>query len=392
MKATNRIISTFIVCSFFFTVLLMFDVPINASTLLLGDTDCSGDVSITDATLVQRNIAQIISLTGASRTTGDIDSDSNLTVYDVTCIQRWLIGMNVKHAIGTECGIISPTEPECASISSDGKTATVGDISFNIAKLPDSITITDSNKNTGFTLMIVPKVDIDYHDMTTVVNNGNYSFAMDYADSRIKESYLIEKENGILYGYDCVVNDKQGNELAYVYAHYKSGLYFPYQTTIQCLKGAQENFPIDFYYKGVLIKRVTVNINTSSSPSDIEANHRFVREVESKCWNNTMTDKEKMKAFGDYVSEHYTYNQVMCVTGAIYTAYAARDLGLSSMLLYPGGEATQLCDRHVITYNLYGGTAVPGGHCACLVEYDDGLVRYDVQGGLCWIRDYEFPY
>ena len=102
-----------------------------------------------------------------------------------------------------------------------------------------------------------------------------------------------------------------------------------------------------------------------------------------------MTDREKMKTFAEYIRDHYTYDQIMCVEGAVLTAFAARDLGLESMLLYPGGEPNQHCDRHIITYNLYENTAVPGGHCACLVEYDDCTMRYDAQGGLCIIKEYK---
>ena len=102
-----------------------------------------------------------------------------------------------------------------------------------------------------------------------------------------------------------------------------------------------------------------------------------------------MNDKEKMKVFAEYIRNHYTYNQIMCVDGAVLTAFAARDLGLESMLLYPGGEPNQHCDRHIVTYNLYESTAVPGGHCACLVEYDDCTMRYDVQGELCIIKEYK---
>ena len=102
-----------------------------------------------------------------------------------------------------------------------------------------------------------------------------------------------------------------------------------------------------------------------------------------------MTDREKMKAFAEYIRAHYTYDRIMCVEGAVLTAFAVRDLGLGSMLLYPGGEATQHCDRHIFTYNLYANTAVPGGHCACLVEYDDCTMRYDVQGELCIIKEYK---
>ena len=97
-----------------------------------------------------------------------------------------------------------------------------------------------------------------------------------------------------------------------------------------------------------------------------------------------MTDQEKLKVLSEYIADHYTYSEVMCVTGAEYAAFAARDLGLTSMLLYPTD------DRDLLTYNIYYNTAIPGGHCACLVGYPDGwILRYDVQGGSYRIRDYK---
>ena len=176
MKTFKRIISIIIATVITFSSMWVYAVSVKADTFLLGDTDCDGDICITDATLVQRDIAQIISLTGASRVTGDIDADNNLTVYDVSCIQRWLGRMSVSYKIGNECKQVSPSEPQKATVSADGKTATVGDVSFNISKLPDTLSITDSNKDKSINMMIIPKSEVDYHDMTTVVNNGVYSF------------------------------------------------------------------------------------------------------------------------------------------------------------------------------------------------------------------------
>ena len=102
-----------------------------------------------------------------------------------------------------------------------------------------------------------------------------------------------------------------------------------------------------------------------------------------------MTQQEKLKAFAQYVAKNYSYKQVYCNIGADYLAFAARDLGLTSMLLYPGGELNQHCDLSLVTYNIFTNTVVPGGHCACLVEYPDGsMLRYDVQGGNYHISDY----
>ena len=96
-----------------------------------------------------------------------------------------------------------------------------------------------------------------------------------------------------------------------------------------------------------------------------------------------MTNEEKLKSLSIYIADNYSYSKVMCVTGAEYVAFAARDLGLTSMLLYP------VENKDVVTYNLYFNTAVPGGHCACLIDYPDRTtLRYDVQGGSQWIRTY----
>ena len=74
----------------------------------------------------------------------------------------------------------------------------------------------------------------------------------------------------------------------------------------------------------------------------------------------------------------------MCVAGAEYAAFAARDLGLTSMLLYPTD------DKDLLTYNIHYNTAVPGGHCACLICHPDvSILRYDVQSGSYWIRKYK---
>ena len=48
--------------------------------------------------------------------------------------------------------------------------------------------------------------------------------------------------------------------------------------------------------------------------------------------------------------------------------FAARDLGLTSMLMYPGGEENPDRDHDIVTYNIYYDTVKPGGHCACLAS------------------------
>ena len=354
---------------------MMMSVSVRAESRILGDVDGDGEISITDATFIQRYTVGIKTPVTVTASVADVDGDHAVTVMDASHLQRWMVNVSDSCPISKPVAEPSPTD----------RYVTVEGVTFDLKKVPSEITLTDKS----ITLMLIPKSEIDPHDITTVVNNGRYRNAIDYTDSRFKESYLIEKENGVLHGYDCEVTDREDNPLAYVYAHYRSGLYFPFQTTVSCIGAAHGSFPIELYYKGELIRRVNVKVDVNSTPEDIEKTMSVVRSAEKACWTPSMTDREKMKAFAEYIRDHYTYNQIMCVEGAVLTAFAARDLGLESMLLYPGGEATQHCDRHIITYNLYTNTAVPGGHCACLVEYDDFTMRYDVQGELCIIKEYK---
>ena len=354
---------------------MMMSVSVKAENRVLGDVDGDGEISITDATFIQRYTVGIQTPVAVTSSVADIDGDHAVTVMDASHLQRRLVNVSDSY----------PISKPVAEPSSTDRYVTVEGVTFDLKKVPSEVTLTDKS----ITLMLIPKCEIDLHDIMTVVNNGHYINQIDYTDSRLKESYLIEKENGILHGYDCEVTDSEDNPLAYVYAHYRSGLYFPFQTTIQCIGEAHGYFPIELYYKGELIRRVTIKVDVNRAPEDIEKTINAVRSAEEACWTSSMTDREKMKAFAEYIRDHYTYDRIMCVEGAVMSAFAARDLGLESMLLYPGGEATQHCDRHIVTYNLYSSTAVPGGHCACLIVYDDCTMRYDVQGEMCIIKEYK---
>ena len=358
---------------------MMLSMSAEAESRLIGDVDGDGEIGITDATVIQRHIVGIKTPVAVTTAVADVDGDHAVTLMDTTHIQRWIVNLPETCPISKPVAEPSPTD----------RYVTVESVTFDMKKVPSEVVLNDDNLFTGVTLMLIPQSEINPYDITTVVNNGHYKNRIDYTDSRFKESYLMEKNTDILQGYDCEVTDKEDNSLAYVYAHYKGGLYYPFQTTISAISKAHASFPIELYYKGELIRRVNVKVDVSHSPTYTENNINIVKSVEEACWTSSMTDREKMKAFAEYIRDHYTYNQIMCVDGAVLTAFAARDLDLESMLLYSGGEPTQHCDRHIVTYNLYHGTIVPGGHCACLVVYDDCIMRYDVQGGRSLIREYK---
>ena len=373
------------------SILLCSTVITSAAAHRKGDVDLDGEVTILDATVIQRVLVEMIEDSdGHILRCGDIDG-GGLSIMDVTFIQRYLAQMDDGYPIGdivdddpqpTE----KPTETEPLVVN--GK-VTVDGVTFDVSDIPDTLVIDNSESSVSRTLMLIPDRTLEPEDIFIQVNSGSYDYKIDYADDSFKESYLMTKNGKIAHGYDCLVRNEKGEEAAWVAAHYASGMYYPFRANVWGLKCEKTSFPIEFYYKGKLIKRCMVTIDLKVNKTNIENTLTEVRKIEKACWTDSMTDKEKLKVFSEYIEANYSYSKVMCVDGAVYVVFAARDLGLTSMLMYPGGKENPERDHDIVTYNIYYDTIKPGGHCACLVDYPDGSVlRYDVQGGSQWIRAY----
>ena len=69
--------------------------------VLVGDADLSGEVTILDATAIQRSLAGLEQLSDEAVTAADADRDGELAILDATAIQRWLAGFKENDAIGT---------------------------------------------------------------------------------------------------------------------------------------------------------------------------------------------------------------------------------------------------------------------------------------------------
>lgn len=70
------------------------------SSYILGDADGDGEVTIIDATWIQRTLAGITLATPCNEEAADVDGDGSMTIIDVTLIQRSLAGIVVPYAIG----------------------------------------------------------------------------------------------------------------------------------------------------------------------------------------------------------------------------------------------------------------------------------------------------
>ena len=67
---------------------------------LLGDVDLDNDVTIVDATMIQRYESRMIELSDQQLLTADVDGDGEVTVIDATWIQRWELNIKAPEGIG----------------------------------------------------------------------------------------------------------------------------------------------------------------------------------------------------------------------------------------------------------------------------------------------------
>lgn len=63
-----------------------------ADEFMLGDVNLDGDVTIDDATLVQKYLANMEGLSEQAQKNADVDKSSNISIDDVTTIQKYLAG------------------------------------------------------------------------------------------------------------------------------------------------------------------------------------------------------------------------------------------------------------------------------------------------------------
>ena len=152
---------------------MMMSVSAHAESRMLGDVDGDGEISITDATVIQRYTAGIKTPVAVTSSVADIDGDRAVTVMDASHLQRWMVNLSETYPISKAIEEPSPTD----------RYVTVEGVTFDLKKVPSEITLTDKSVS----LMLIPKSEIDPHDITTVVKNGDYINQIDYTDSRFKE-------------------------------------------------------------------------------------------------------------------------------------------------------------------------------------------------------------
>ncbi len=67
-------------------------VTVDIIDCLMGDTDCDGEISVLDASLIQMYLVGKKDLSGNSFVAADFDKDGEISVLDASAIQMWLVG------------------------------------------------------------------------------------------------------------------------------------------------------------------------------------------------------------------------------------------------------------------------------------------------------------
>ena len=105
-----RRITSLLIC---LVILILACMAADAAATLLGDADGDGEVTILDATSIQRYLAGLSVSDNFSPAAADVDKSEEIEITDATYIQRWLAAMDTPYPIGEE--LEAPTEPAAAN-------------------------------------------------------------------------------------------------------------------------------------------------------------------------------------------------------------------------------------------------------------------------------------
>lgn len=92
--------------------------PIKYIEYILGNTDGVDGIRVTDATMIQKQSAELVALSGTDLYAADVNGDGVISVLDATILQNWLakkenaMGYHIGELIKKEVTPTEPTDPE----------------------------------------------------------------------------------------------------------------------------------------------------------------------------------------------------------------------------------------------------------------------------------------
>lgn len=174
------------------------------TVMLYGDADGSGEVEITDATVIQRHLISIMTLSELQKEAADFDHDGSVTVTDATFIQRLLVKMNIPVIYGGWFDYYSTTKLMYADYSS-GKAMVGVPVQFSFkGGYPDNGTEPDA-----FYSPITYTIEIFRYDE----DNIGSSFVDKLSDSDGIFTYTFDSVGG--YRIFCTICDRFDNVTSY---------------------------------------------------------------------------------------------------------------------------------------------------------------------------------
>ena len=97
----------------------------------IGDADNSLNVTVKDATAIQKHIAGLLTLEGASEILADTDLSSDITIKDATIIQKWLANLEIPQPVFH----LLYTDEEAPALSLVGTWETESDLAQSINEM-----------------------------------------------------------------------------------------------------------------------------------------------------------------------------------------------------------------------------------------------------------------
>ena len=67
---------------------------------ILGDVNSDGEVNVMDATLIQKSVVNMITLTDDENIRADVNGDSKVNIKDATAIKKFVVKLETDYPIG----------------------------------------------------------------------------------------------------------------------------------------------------------------------------------------------------------------------------------------------------------------------------------------------------
>ena len=177
-----------------------------AESTLIGDADLDNEITVSDVTLIQKHIANIITLNENAQLLSDVDFSGTINIKDATIIQYYLASLGINVNVGKNYNDVKPTEPTVEPTTlpttepvtqptmQDTNYRTIYYYNSNSWSLPYAYYWSDSNTNmTSWPGVAMTKLNDNYFSITVpkdtqyiiFSNNGN----LQTADISLNSSY-----------------------------------------------------------------------------------------------------------------------------------------------------------------------------------------------------------